>query len=69
MPSPSFEDLKLNRKLLNAIDDARYDKPTTIQHKAIPLGLNGHDLMGIAQTGTGKTAAFVLPIMALALLS
>ncbi len=63
MPSTSFEDLNLNRQLLNAIDDARYDKPTAIQQKAIPLVLNGHDLMGIAQTGTGKTAAFVLPIL------
>ncbi|MCF6361740.1 MAG: DEAD/DEAH box helicase [Cyclobacteriaceae bacterium] len=63
MPSTSFQDLKLNRQLLNAIDDARYEKPTAIQQKAIPLVLNGHDLMGIAQTGTGKTAAFVLPIL------
>jgi len=63
MPSFTFEDLKLNRQLLNAVDDARYEKPTAIQQKAIPLILNGHDLMGIAQTGTGKTAAFVLPIL------
>lgn len=63
MPSTTFEDLKLNKQLLNAIDDARYDRPTPIQQKAIPLVLNGHDVMGIAQTGTGKTAAFVLPIL------
>ena len=63
MPSIQFKDLKLNRQLLNAIEDARYDSPTPIQEKAIPLILNGHDLMGIAQTGTGKTAAFVLPIL------
>ncbi len=63
MSNTSFEDLKLNRQLLNAIEDARYDKPTAIQQKAIPLVLNGHDLMGIAQTGTGKTAAFILPVL------
>jgi ATP-dependent RNA helicase RhlE len=63
MSSTTFEALKLNRQLLNAIDDARFDKPTPIQQKAIPLVLNGHDVMGIAQTGTGKTAAFVLPIL------
>lgn len=58
-----FEDFKLNRQLLNAIEDLGYQKPTPIQQKAIPLVLNGHDLLGIAQTGTGKTAAFVLPIL------
>ncbi len=63
MPPLSFKDLKLNPQLLNAIEDMRYEKPTAIQQKAIPLVLNGHDLMGIAQTGTGKTAAFVLPVL------
>ena len=63
MPTTSFKDLKLNRQLLNAIEDIRYEKPTAIQQRAIPLILNGHDLMGIAQTGTGKTAAFILPIL------
>lgn len=63
MPSTTFKDLKLNRQLLNAVEEANYTKPTTIQQKAIPLILNGHDVMGIAQTGTGKTAAFVLPIL------
>jgi len=63
MPSITFEDLKLNRQLLNAIEEAGYTLPTPIQQKAIPLVLNGHDLLGIAQTGTGKTAAFVLPIL------
>ena len=63
MPSTTFKDLKLNKQLLNAIEDARYNAPTPIQQKAIPLVLNGHDVMGIAQTGTGKTAAFVLPIL------
>lgn len=58
-----FEDLKLNRQLLNAIEEAGYTSPTPIQVRAIPLVLAGHDLLGIAQTGTGKTAAFVLPIL------
>ena len=60
---PSFSEFKLNKQLLNAIADMGYDKPTPIQQKAIPLIGNGQDLMGIAQTGTGKTAAFVLPIL------
>lgn len=58
-----FDDLGLNRQLLNAIEEAGYTTPTAIQIKAIPLILAGHDLFGIAQTGTGKTAAFVLPIL------
>ncbi|MBL3657037.1 DEAD/DEAH box helicase [Fulvivirga sediminis] len=59
----SFHDFKLNKQLLNAVEELGYDEPTPIQQKAIPLVLNGHDVMGIAQTGTGKTAAFVLPIL------
>ena len=65
MPSEnlSFESLKLTRQFLNAVDDLGYTEPTLIQQKAIPLAMAGHDLLGIAQTGTGKTAAFVLPIL------
>ncbi|UII28649.1 DEAD/DEAH box helicase [Fulvivirga maritima] len=59
----SFHDFKLNKQLINAVEELGYDEPTPIQQKAIPLVLNGHDVMGIAQTGTGKTAAFVLPIL------
>lgn len=59
----SFQDFKLNKQLFNAIDDLGYQKPSDIQQKAIPLVLDGHDVIGIAQTGTGKTAAFVLPIL------
>jgi len=59
----SFQDFKLNKQLFNAIDDLGYQKPSEIQLKAIPRILNGHDVIGIAQTGTGKTAAFVLPIL------
>ncbi len=59
----SFEDFKLNRQLLNAVEDLQFDIPTPIQMQAIPLILAGHDVMGIAQTGTGKTAAYVLPLL------
>ena len=59
----TFEDFKFNRQLLNAIDDAGYAEPTPVQQKAIPPILNGQDVMGIAQTGTGKTAAYALPII------
>ncbi|MFT2009264.1 DEAD/DEAH box helicase [Pontibacter sp. 13R65] len=59
----TFEDFKLNKQLLNAIEEAGYEKPTPIQQQAIPLITAGHDIMGIAQTGTGKTAAYLLPIL------
>jgi len=59
----TFSEFKLNRQILNAIADAGYEKPTPIQQKAIPIVLGGHDVMGVAQTGTGKTAAFVLPLL------
>ena len=59
----SFKDLQLNKQLLNAIEDQGYENPTPIQERIIPLALNGHDIIGIAQTGTGKTAAFILPIL------
>ena len=54
----TFEDFKLNKQLLNAIQDLNYTEPTEIQVKAIPQILAGHDVLGIAQTGTGKTAAY-----------
>ena len=60
---PSFQDFKFNKQILRAISDAGYTKPTSIQIKAIPIITAGHDVMGIAQTGTGKTAAFVLPLL------
>ncbi|MBW3468988.1 DEAD/DEAH box helicase [Arthrospiribacter ruber] len=59
----TFENFKLNKQLLNAVEEAGFSKPTPIQEKAIPLALSGHDVLGIAQTGTGKTAAYVLPIL------
>ena len=59
----SFEDFKLNKQIQNAISEAGYTVPTEIQEKAITPILAGQDIMGIAQTGTGKTAAFVLPML------
>lgn len=59
----NFEDFKFNRQVLNAIADAGYTEATPVQQNAIPPILNGQDVMGIAQTGTGKTAAYVLPII------
>jgi ATP-dependent RNA helicase RhlE len=58
-----FKDLGLAEPLLRAINDAGYSTPTPIQTKAIPLVLNGGDLLAGAQTGTGKTAGFTLPIL------
>lgn len=63
MKRASFEDFKLNKQLLDAVADAGYEQPTLIQKKAIPPILAGQDVMGVAQTGTGKTAAFVLPLL------
>ncbi len=59
-----FLSLGLDANILKAVQEAGYTEPTPIQSAAIPQILAGHDLIGIAQTGTGKTAAFVLPILA-----
>jgi superfamily II DNA/RNA helicase len=59
----TFADLGFSPPLLSAIADTGYTKPTPIQWKAIPEVLAGRDVLGIAQTGTGKTAAFVLPMI------
>ena len=53
----------LNQRILDAIRDAEYTEPTPIQVQAIPISMNGDDVLGLAQTGTGKTAAFMLPIL------
>ena len=58
-----FTDLDLNPEILHAIRDAGYVDPTPIQVQAIPIVMKGKDLLGCAQTGTGKTAAFALPIL------
>ena len=62
-PPFTFADLGLAGPLLDAVREAGYTEPTPIQRQAIPLALSGRDLMGLAQTGTGKTAAFTLPIL------
>jgi superfamily II DNA/RNA helicase len=59
----TFADLGLSDELLRAVSDSGYDEPTPIQRAAIPSVLMGKDLIGIAQTGTGKTASFVLPML------
>jgi len=59
----SFETLGLSEKVLQAVSDAGYRIPTPIQREAIPLILRGRDVIGLAQTGTGKTAAFTLPLV------
>ena len=58
-----FEEFNLNRQILNAVEDAGFTEATPIQEKAIGPVLSGQDLFGIAETGTGKTAAYVLPIL------
>src|ERR1700722_6282281 len=59
----TFDTLGLRPEVLTAVRDVGYTHPTPIQRDAIPLALQGRDLMGLAQTGTGKTAAFTLPII------
>lgn len=59
----SFENLNLDERLLKAVEACGFTTPTPIQEQAIPVILSGQDIMGSAQTGTGKTAAFVLPIL------
>ena len=59
----SFDIFSLDRRIRAGIDACGYTTPTPIQHKAIPEVLKGRDVMGLAQTGTGKTAAFALPIL------
>ncbi len=61
----SFEDLKINKSQLKALNDLGFDKPTPIQIKALPVILSGRDMVGLAQTGTGKTFAYLLPILKL----
>jgi ATP-dependent RNA helicase RhlE len=60
-----FSDLNLNNALLKALDDLGLSKPTTIQQRAFPVIMSGRDVCGIAQTGTGKTFAYLLPLLRL----
>ncbi len=59
----AFADLRLEQPLLDALDDVGYESPSPIQEQAIPPLLEGRDVIGQAQTGTGKTAAFGLPLL------
>ncbi|TMC64653.1 MAG: DEAD/DEAH box helicase, partial [Chloroflexi bacterium] len=59
----TFDTLGLSADLLQTVAQERYEQPTPVQAKAIPLVLAGRDVLAAAQTGTGKTAAFVLPIL------
>lgn len=58
-----FTSLNLIEPILKAVQEEGYTSPTPIQEEAIPLALEGRDLLGCAQTGTGKTAAFAIPIL------
>jgi len=60
-----FSELDLDPKVLKAVEEAGYETPTPIQEQAIPFALQGRDVLGIAQTGTGKTASFTLPMITL----
>lgn len=59
----TFKELNITEPILKALIDKKYETPTPIQEQAIPVALSGRDLLGIAQTGTGKTAAFAIPII------
>ena len=62
-PQPQFEDFDLSDEMLAALEHAEYQTPTPVQAGIIPGALDGQDLIGQAQTGTGKTAAFAIPIL------
>jgi ATP-dependent RNA helicase RhlE len=62
-PAPTWKDLGLSERVLELLAKAGFTKPTSIQSESIPLALDGHDLIASAQTGTGKTASFVLPMV------
>ena len=59
----TFEELKLSKPIQSAIDDLGFVTPTPIQKEAMPVVMAGKDVVGIAQTGTGKTIAYILPIL------
>ena len=62
-PNVSFDGLGIAPRILEALDRMRFTHPTPIQHKAIPIAIEGKDVIGVAQTGTGKTLAFAIPII------
>ena len=59
----NFEELDLNDNVLDSLYDMNFHKCTPVQEKCIPEILKGHDVLGVAQTGTGKTAAYLLPVL------
>ncbi|MGB2599669.1 MAG: DEAD/DEAH box helicase, partial [Candidatus Omnitrophota bacterium] len=59
----SFDGLGIAPKILEVLDRLKFAHPTPIQHKAIPIAVEGADIIGVAQTGTGKTLAFAIPIV------
>src|SRR5580698_6939156 len=59
----TFSDLNLNKPLLNALEDLGFEHPTSIQQKVFSVIMSGRDVCGIAQTGTGKTFAYLLPCL------
>ena len=59
----TFKEFNLNKRILNALDDLGYTTPTTIQEKVFSVVMSGADVCGIAQTGTGKTLAYLLPLL------
>ena len=59
----SFDEFKISNQLQYAIEDLGFENPTPIQEKAFPVVMSGKDVIGIAQTGTGKTFAYMLPIL------
>ena len=61
----NFEETYLNDNILDALYDMRFEEMTPIQERCIPEILDGHDILGVAQTGTGKTAAYLLPILSM----
>jgi ATP-dependent RNA helicase DDX56/DBP9 len=62
-PGPAFSDLALDTRLLQATASQKYQTPTLVQSKVIPLALNGQDVLAKAKTGSGKTAAYLLPVL------
>ena len=65
LPEVFFEDLDLSDNVLDALYDMRFEKCTPVQANCIPPILENHDVLGVAQTGTGKTAAYLLPLLTL----
>ena len=59
----TFADLKLTKPILNALEDAGFETPTPIQEQIFSIAKSGQDIIGIAQTGTGKTLAYLMPIL------